>query len=809
MTQRQASDYELAQGSAPYVYDIDLDDSVPCQFAKVASNNAASSIFSAENDDGVFSSATPIRQHYEYHQAEKNVRKNCPIKLASFTPNDREKPKVSNVKRPLEEVLSELAKPSGEEMTKEQILFESREIISSSRKLVRNICPAKDIEVFEKGCEFADCMINCMINPGISSFIGLATGCFDIFKKKKPVENKTLKYILQAIEGLRQEMERNFEEIKEQLSIIEKLNIRVLFKLTHVETTTDLSHDLIVNIYNSLMHGAISDKLNAIFDKLNSISGQLDKIRYNQIITELLDSLLRVNIISPENYNMSTFNTAMEEIDLALVKCLISEGFVTEMNSKNLIEKCHLNELFTEIAPLSILSFITTSLILHVSMISPILDEESKISWSNMKTLENVKSLWNQIYSFSEHLKDQKYNQSIFDEFKETKNNLEIVTIEETKELHESMLRTKCENKRKILRDTLNASIETYLKEMPSFKIKDYFDAYNWFYVSIMNDCHGRRDKAKFHDNYGFTGADFKFTENTIKEIQEFKKKSVERLNTDLDKIFVLDAQLQLKGFFIPLIYPDLLTKGPILEMPLEFMTSPAGHQIALYQLYVNPHLSAVYYFSESKKDTMTIRIQDGHKALSLINVQLNSLGKISDELTLWYQWNGGNYSEGVSSRIDTQPPNNTGQGNTWYNWITFPTLSIKSHKRDKTTFCNYDFAGTENEEKDFQEKVSMEVKKSLKYEEVHKKFMEDCFMVNTFLTFSEIEKWNDIVKNFDVIFEFYKNRVSERPKNTLMETRELALGMYKMIKNPDISKEEMVELADQLIRNQQAITDS
>lgn len=74
---RHATDYEIACGSAPYVYDINPTDDLTCQMAKSSANNNASAMFSSTSTEGCNRITGAIIQHYQYYEAVSNIEKYC------------------------------------------------------------------------------------------------------------------------------------------------------------------------------------------------------------------------------------------------------------------------------------------------------------------------------------------------------------------------------------------------------------------------------------------------------------------------------------------------------------------------------------------------------------------------------------------------------------------------------------------------------------------------------------------------------------------------------------------------------------
>jgi hypothetical protein len=74
---RQATDYEIACGSAPYVYDINPTDDLTCQMSKSSANNNASAMFCSTSTEGCNRITGPMIQHYLYHAAVRDIEKYC------------------------------------------------------------------------------------------------------------------------------------------------------------------------------------------------------------------------------------------------------------------------------------------------------------------------------------------------------------------------------------------------------------------------------------------------------------------------------------------------------------------------------------------------------------------------------------------------------------------------------------------------------------------------------------------------------------------------------------------------------------
>lgn len=797
---RQATEQEIANGSAPYVYDIHPDDSPACKYAKVASNNEASNIMSME-DEGVSSEFTPIVQHAKYHIAERNVKNHCKpkIRLASYEPSkykqneekQNSKQRSENERIDLENVLNNIPK-----FTKENI----KENIRNMRDFVHDVCHPKDIEIFDKGYNFVESVFNCVEKCSIGSFIKVAGSIFGLFKNNNSKNDKMMRYIFSVLSEIKEEIKKGFNEIKNELNTIQKMNIETLIKVIHIENVQTIDHDLIVNIYNSIMHGSITDQLYTIMTNISKIQYGIDKIRYTQIVENCLSQLAKCNVTSSENYTMTHFNNSMEEIDVALLKCSSSEGITYEMRSDVLFEYLTDKTIKYSNLPIpSFLEYITLSVFLHISLISPVIDEDSKISWSNMNTLQTIKKYWESLISFSDVLQnDEIARNKISNNFTDSIITTDKIRKRMTKEINTSMLIVKCEQTKKIIAGIYNIQDTEFLKleQMPKYDLKNYYDKYDWFHSTRRNDCHGRRDKAKFDDDFGFIKEDGGFIDVMSKHIREEKEKLTQNWNCIIDKIISLNADEKINGFYIPLIYP-MNGDGIILPMPIDIMIHQDLRIIGYYQLFVNPNLMATY---TKTNNIISIIISDKStlEMLSNFEIKLDNFD-IDDDLMLWWCWNGGLMSHGSYSKITTHV-NHTGQGNTWYKWLHYPILSLQNHRRNIPTnifISEFVESKIKLEQTKFNKSVNCEYGKNIIVVNAEKEYqnIESTFKICAF--FRNNKEWKKNLDNLNKFIDLYSSRVSEKPKNTLMEIRNVAYNLYKMIRNPDISKEEMMHLAD------------
>jgi len=668
------------------------------------------------------------------------------------------------------------------------------------RKFVHNVCHPIDIEKFEKGFDLVTSVEKCISKLSVGSFIGLAGTVFGLFKKKNQTMTKIFSVIMKSLNQLSGQIERNFNQIRNQLSHMQRINIMTFVKTSQIRDTQLIDHDLILNIYNSINHGELNEKLQLIYTKINSIQDCTDKIRYTQFVETCLNDLVKINSVSSENYNLDYFNQAMEAIDVALTRASLYEDITIE-SPISLFKFMEESSLL--VLP-SLLTYITISAITHVSLMSPLIESDFKISWSNVNTLKMISEEWDNLENFKQKL-DPILKVKILKVWNDEFTNLDTIKKELKQELKVSLMTVHAERlKKRVLAENVDNLQEFINCDYPNIDFQYYCDTHGWFYSSRMNDCHGRKDKAKYTDNYGYNGTDGGFKADMEKSLAIVKQDIYRNQETYISSVFSLadvDADSNdrspCKGFYIPVIYPmEGSERTLILPMPIDIMLNPSLSHLGKIQFYgykssADKKMTAKYEILEDKKH-MLIHIYYGDDEITEISIEIDA----SVELTLWMSFFGGVFSKKECHQV-TLSCVPASKDNTWYNFITLPTMTQLDPSRVLTSFSRKN-----SEELDI-ERFTRNLDESIKSNSRWITSSDNLTKIDRLIDSYEYYANDDIFKIksiFDEFRELYSRRAADQPKNSLFEIRSALMGLYKMIQNPDISKEEMVELSTKIM---------
>lgn len=700
-------------------------------------------------------------------------------------------------KTSLEDILSQELKVDKAEIT---------DFVSGTRKLVHELCHHCDIEKFEKGYRVYENLNRCLTDGSVGSFMGLGASLLGFFREKDE-SPKMLQYIIRTLQSLGEDIKKQFNEIKKYLNIIHSLQINTFIKLLHIENVQSVTHDLVVGIYNSLMHGEISETLFTILNKINQGIQCTNQVRRSQFVENCLSEMLRINAISTENYSLSDFNRAMEEIDASLLKIYCEENLDVETRIGEIKNAFELNE-FSSVPVPSMLHYLTLSTMIHISLISPLIEDETKISWSNLKTLETIKALWDTLLAFSTKMKNYESVTSKLGKLN-TSNKLEEVKVRVQKTIRDSQLLTHLEVTKSKIRGLYLIEDTEFQKQVPSFDTRDYYNKFDWFHQTRQNDCYGRRDKTKFNDDFGYNGNDNGFSTDMKESIREQKTRITVGWNNCIDKIMAFDSDGNVNGFFIPLVYPEN-GASLILPMPVELMLHPKLRNISKYQLFNNFNLKAFYSKNENE---ITVSIYSmgelcgilSCRILAKIVFQMN-LG-VDDELSLWMHWNGGKFS--LKDCYKWEYVNNpTGQGNTWHCWVIYPTLTLLPHQRTEKTVLIFENHLSFFKEEELEKTIEAHTEQNIEVVKAKEEFDKGLVIRNSWVYYySSYDEWKKIYDNFVEFLEFYRQRTSQKPKNTLCEVRDALKGIYLMIQNPESTKEDLMEYTKKISGMNKMIT--